>query len=174
MKHLYVSLLFVFAINLPALADESVDAPAAESSDAVKAIEAFKFPPWPEAEAADMPESDFVPPPPGPYMSNALSVVGSGFDSGPAPQLEPTDSVFFKPDMAWPERRFAQPPERWMPKDGYHYVPEDAVRQTPLARHYNQPYGYSGAPRYMQPAYGWGPAQPRLDGRYAQPPRSGY
>jgi hypothetical protein len=158
--------LIVFAVNFPALAEE----PAGAIDDAVKATETFKFPPWPDAEAAGMPDSDFVPPPPGPYMSNALSAIGHGFDSGSAPNPEQTDSVFFKPDMAWPERRFAQPPERWMPKDGYHYAPAEEAKQTPLTRHYNQPYGYSRAPRYMQPPYGWGPS----DGRYAPPPGSGY
>ena len=170
MKYLYISLLFAFAINLQAQAEESV----AENTDVVESATTFKFPPWPEAAASGLPDSDFVPPPPGPYMSSALSAVGNGFDLGSAPRSEPAEAAIVKPDMAWPERRFAPPPERWIPENGYHYAPADEVKPSPLARQPRQ--AYPRAPQYMQPPYGWGPApaQPWADGRYTPPPGSGY
>jgi hypothetical protein len=171
MKHIYACALIVLVMNLPAAAEET----SAEQQAVADGSQVTQFPPWPETQASPIPEDDFVPPPPGPYMSNALSAVANGFDGGSAPQLTPNDSGFFKPDMPWPERRFAPNPERWMPKDGYHYAPPDAAVKSPLARHRAQPYGYpGGAPQYMQPPYGWGPAQPWNDGRYAPPPGSGY
>lgn len=97
----------------------------------------YNFPRWPErkVERREM----VPPPPPGPYMSSALTLTGSGADSSPFTR-EPSSArpatrsgasmSTFSPDIPWPS--ISQSPNRWQPENGYHYV-------QPQVK--NQPYG---------------------------------
>ncbi len=88
-------------------------------------------PEWRENVAS---RSDIVPPPPpGPYMSTALTPMPGVYEAESGIEqyvgTEMTNSPFFMPDMQWPEDN-RQPPLRWMPVHGqYQYVPEEVLEQ---------------------------------------------
>ena len=97
--------------------------PDAEASDSRQAQLPPAYPEWPERfrQADTMP-----PPPPGPYMSSALSQIDT-FPSGGRARGEyregRSESPFFRPEMPWPEGR--DRPQRWMPEEGeYNFAPE--------------------------------------------------
>lgn len=123
------------------------------------------YPEWPQRSI----RSEVVPlPPPGPYMSTAMS----GIDAFPANTGGLRDdygeqqmrSPFFTADMPWPETPKRARPEAWMPESGeYHFVPEEVVHQlespAPSIRQERQRYqpypGYPPAPPVRQPYYGY-------------------
>ena len=103
----------------------------------------FKFPAWPERQQLN--RQTVPPPPPGPYMSSALSdfsVKGPSFAintdrdelNQPVSRVDPSNVPMetFSPDRPWPEqhadkkhKRDCPPacsPGRWMPENGYQYV----------------------------------------------------
>lgn len=110
----------------------------------------FKFPAWPERKQSNR---DLVPPPPpGPYMSSALSdfsVKGPSFGlshekhelNQPVPRVDPSNVPMetFSPDRPWPEQHAYKKhkndcpptcsPSRWMPENGYQYVKPDVTNK---------------------------------------------
>ena len=113
----------------------------------------YKFPDWPERK---QPNRQMVPPPPpGPYMSSALSdfsVRGPSFGSNPdmsesnkpVSKVDPSNVPMetFSPDRPWlddaykkhkynPDCPPACSPQRWMPENGYQYAPLVEKRSYP-------------------------------------------
>lgn len=171
MKWFSACALILFVSQYQTVVAETTD----ETSDSAQEPAQMKFPSWPERHRHYIPDTDFVPPPPGPYMSNALSAIANGFgEEGAA--ARPSDEEFFKPDMSWPERRFAPPPTRWMPEEGYRFAPPDAATtQTPLAKQgMSQNPVNPGYSQMRPPYYGWGPRQPQGVGQYYAPPQNGH
>jgi hypothetical protein len=109
--------------------------------------------------------SDMLPPPPpGPYMSTALTPMPgiyepeSGVEQSTGAEM--ADSPFFKTNMQWPEDN-RQPPRRWMPEQGqYQYVPEEVLeQQKQLDTGYRRNYLPTRAWReYARPVYHSQPA----------------
>ena len=104
------------------------------------------------------------PPPPGPYMSTALTPMPgiyepeSGIEHSTGAEM--ANSPFFKSDMQWPEDN-RQPPRRWMPEHGqYQYVTEEVLeQQKQLHTGYRRNYLPTQAWReYARPAYHSQPA----------------
>lgn len=116
----------------------------------------YKFPQWPDRE--QLVKERVPPPPPGPYMSTALSdftVKGAVFkldiekyESGrelrpgsnhKAQQAESKSDLagkqamdVFSPDRPWPKSSgsgSAYTPDRWLPENGYRFVSPEAYRQ---------------------------------------------
>lgn len=123
------------------------------------------YPEWPERSIRS---ALIPPPPPGPYMSSALSdrdvfpSDSSGLRNEKSDQQGRT--TFFEADMPWPETPERPRPEAWIPESGeYRFVPEEVVRQletpapsTRQERPRYQPYpGYPPAPPRRQPYYGY-------------------
>lgn len=107
------------------------------------------FPQWPERKVY-LHTAPVPPPPPGPYMSTALSNVGSGFPgAGNTPAVAPVRPAI-DPSAPWPVRQ--RPPQRWLPESGaYQFAPQD----TPS---YRAPGRFDGRgimpmlqPRYQRP-----------------------
>lgn len=102
---------------------ENTEAVNTEEVDSRQADLLPAYPGWPDRYR----RSDMIPPPPpGPYMSSALSRVNAFPDRGGLRneyregQME---SPFFRPEMPWPQERGR--PYRWIPKSGeYSYVPD--------------------------------------------------
>ena len=114
----------------------------------------FKFPAWPERQQSN--RSVIPPPPPGPYMSSALSdfsvsapAFGGNHDSyemnKPVFQSNPSDIPMqtFSPDRPWMDHAYrkhkynvecppACSPQRWMPENGYQYAPLVKKRSYPV------------------------------------------
>lgn len=123
---------------------------------------------WTGASTAIIPEwreqpairnEEIVPPPPGPYMSTALTPMPGVYESDSGYEqyagTEMAKSPFFMPDMKWPEDT-RQPPRRWMPEKGqYLYVSEEVLeQQKQLKSGYSRNYP-PALPRrtYARPVY---------------------
>ncbi|HEB82533.1 MAG TPA: hypothetical protein ENJ11_06695 [Gammaproteobacteria bacterium] len=103
------------------------------------------FPQWPGRE--QFRREIVPPPPPGPYMSSALSdvsVKGPAFSANRKPPVQTQASApaaggmqKFSPDRPWPDD--LRPTQRWKPENGYHYVapPVGSVQPTGV---YNRGY----------------------------------
>ena len=134
--------------ELPANVDGS-DAATKADAGLKSAVDAqpqdYKFPDWPERKQSN--RQMVPPPPPGPYMSSALSdysVRGPSFGSNPVssesnkpvsasdPSNVPIST--FSPDRPWIDHAYkkhkynadcppACSPQRWMPENGYQYAP---------------------------------------------------
>ena len=145
--------LLMFSALLQAESSDNAD-----SSDSAKAVDAgpgsavddrqrvFRFPDWPERPQLN--RREVPPPPPGPYMSSALSdlsVKGLSFgrdsdsdqENKPATESDPSNIPMetFSPDWPWPDNAYKKhkhdcapncpvngSPTRWMPENGYQYV----------------------------------------------------
>lgn len=108
------------------------------------------FPPWPERQQVN--KERVPPPPPGPYMSLALtdfSVNQSSFGRDlKQSEIEPESSNMpmetFSPDIPWPEEAHQHhhnlgPTKRWVPENGYHYVkPQVKKKPYPAAPYSTQ------------------------------------
>ncbi len=123
------------------------------------------YPEWPERSF----RTEFVPPPPpGPYMSSAMSGVhefpdnrGGLRNEFSEPQIE---SPFFSADMPWPDTPERDRPRAWLPESGeYRYVPDEIVReleqQPPVSRGdfpVRQPFPrFPPPPPVRQPYFGY-------------------
>lgn len=114
-------------------------------------------PEWREYAASSR---DIVPPPPpGPYMSTALTPMPgvyqpeSGIEQNAGTEM--ANSPFFKPDMQWPKDQ-RQQTKRWMPEKGqYQYVPEEVLeQQKQLESGYSRSNPSMHSRRaYMRPVY---------------------
>ena len=113
------------------------------------------YPEWPER----IMRTDRIPlPPPGPYMSSAMSDIDAfPSDTGGLRNNfsdQQMQSSFFSADMPWPETPERDRPELWMPESGeYRFVPEDVVRQleTPTNHRGSQQPVYQPYPRFPPP-----------------------
>jgi hypothetical protein len=105
----------------------------------------FFFPRWPERH--EVRRERIPPPPPGPYMSSALT--GDSIEEPSFSQRNRHEMMFesnsasvetFSPDAPWPSN--FDSPHRWKPEDGYNYVKPQAEQQP-----------YSVRPPYYNYAY---------------------
>ena len=99
------------------------------------------------------------PPPPGPYMSLALSdAKRHNFQRGadkPVTGFETSDAPIetFSPDVPWPGN--TREPNPWMPEQGYRFVQPSAMQKLNQMQPYavpNTPYG-NYSPGYNTPYY---------------------
>lgn len=131
----------------------------------------YVFPRWPESRQMNRREQ-IPPPPPGPYMSTALSdfsIKGPSFGNG---MYDPTASSgstqvkaeTFSPDVPWPDN-LRDAPNHWKPSTGYRFV-------SPDTRSRRSGYPDASGRRYSPPAYGYRPKMPvrRDGGVYPSPP----
>jgi hypothetical protein len=132
------------------------------------------IPEWRENVAI---RNDIVPPPPpGPYMSTALTPMPGVYEpeSGIEQNVgtEMANSPFFMPDMHWPDEN-RQPPRRWMPVQGeYQYVPEEVLeQQRQLDTGYTRSYPPIQQPRRAATARPVNHSQPVVE---RQPAYRGY
>ncbi|MBT8129400.1 MAG: hypothetical protein KJP10_05365 [Gammaproteobacteria bacterium] len=113
------------------------------------------YPEWPTRIV----RTDRIPlPPPGPYMSSAMSDIdafpsNTGGISNDRSEQHMQSSPFSK-DTPWPETPERDRPELWVPESGeYRFVTEDVVRQleTQTNSRGSQPPLYQPYPRYPPP-----------------------
>jgi hypothetical protein len=123
------------------------------------------YPEWPDRFS----RTEIIPlPPPGPYMSSALSDVAAfPADSGGLRdefRQGQMRSPFFEADMPWPEIPERARPEPWIPENGeYHFVPEEVVRELESPIYDRRPEfprfqsypGYPPPPPVRRPYYGY-------------------
>lgn len=153
---------------------------------------------WPVAHVK---KEGVPPPPPGPYISSALSEMNQPFSSnttrnsqsmaGTGSQHSP--SPLLRPDMPWPVKRF--PPKMWRPEGGANYAPDVMLAPPVLNRppfvnrmpappmRYSRPYypPYTNYPGHFVPSGMYGPYMNRPYMNQQQPmwkpfaiPRSNY
>ena len=116
-----------------ATAGSTNTAQAVEQKDAsANDRQPYIFPGWPAKREAK--QERVPPPPPGPYMSSALSgasfsspvfehddsSAGSGSAMVPQEQAKPMQK--FSPDTPWPNSNMGHSPQRWKPENGYSFV----------------------------------------------------
>jgi len=163
LEHSKAVMLLTLLMFSPFLQAESSD--NADASDSAAKAEAgaestadqtrdFKFPAWPERKQSN--RDQVPPPPPGPYMSSALSdfsVKGPSFGlnpekhelNQPLPRVDPSNVPMetFSPDRPWLDHAYRKhvhssacpptcTPGRWMPENGYQYVPLVKKRLLPV------------------------------------------
>lgn len=131
-------------VSLAATEEQSPAKPGADmaASAKVEPVVHNHYPNWPQRQQAQVRSVIVPPPPPGPYMSTALSnssVSGGSLTrpynmrpsmsqgARPASQhkhpSKPMD--MFSPDRPWPKDLRSQgnaPATKWMPEHGYHYI----------------------------------------------------
>ena len=121
------------------------------------------YPEWPERFRH---EDTMPPPPPGPYMSSALSRMDA-FPSGGRMRDEfresMSESPFFRPEMPWPEGR--DRPQRWMPEEGeYNFAPDGLEEELEAKMRTHEP----------PPAPAWRQTYPQRPPMQRPPIRPGY
>lgn len=116
----------------------------------------FFFPRWPERH--EVRRERIPPPPPGPYMSSALT--GDSIEEPSFSQRNRQEMKFesssaltetFSPDAPWPSN--FDSPHRWEPEEGYHYVkPQSEQRPYSVqAPYYNYSYPVRNWPAVNPP-----------------------
>lgn len=145
------------------------DAQSQDKQAATGMRQEFSFPDWPKRQQTA--RETVPPPPPGPYMSSALSdysVKAPSFGRNPdnyeqqrsanRPRSSVVPMDMFSPDVPWPDnlrqakhKHKHQSPNRWMPENGYQYVnthkmaPRSNNQQPPVqVRQQNQKRQYRG------------------------------
>lgn len=138
---------------------ETSEAPATTEAVTPHRDAGYVFPRWPESTA---PKRERVPsPPPGPYMSTALtgfSIDGPSFRAAddsrshrrsmPGAEEAAADIQSFSSDTPWPDSPASNnntPVKRWMPEKGYQYVDQSE---------------HSGSAYYVPPHYMYGYQRP--------------
>ncbi|MBE9563685.1 MAG: hypothetical protein IMF17_00470 [Proteobacteria bacterium] len=146
------------------------------------------FPQWQQRQRVD--KEIIPPPPPGPYMSSALSdysVKGPSFGRNYNKPVYRHDPSFvpmdmFSPDIPWPNNLRGNKnsnANRWMPKNGYRYVQPQPIKQTAprgdkrqqrnmntgpqYPGNYNMPNMNMNGSRWM-PSMGYTPRGPNYNG----------
>lgn len=157
LKKLNKTGLVAFLLTQPVALHAEIGAPGRDVEDKY----ADDSSQWPERMRMD--REIIPPPPPGPYMSLALSNAkhhsfkrdldkpGSGFETADTPMET------FSPDIPWPDN--VREPNPWVPKDGYRFVQPSALQNLNQAQPYvmpNTPYGYY-SPGYRYPYYQYQP-----------------
>ena len=168
-RGLFIALAMLFAF--PVTAAESVVNNENNAFVLVADAEVM-YEPWPDAPPIQT-RKPIVPPPPGPYISSALSDLTPSFTNNSAADaisdqgkggLGGLDGVPpLKPNVEWSSK--LPTPEIWVPENGFKYAPSMGQNRANNARppvfmnhpmRFNNPvYGY-GQPAYSygQPAYG--------------------
>jgi len=160
-------------------ADDSTTAEPVVVSDnaeqSTSELSTQRYPRWPERKQV---HRDMVPPPPpGPYMSSALSdfsVKGQTFRSTPdretmrasTANLDPYNISMdaFSPDRPWPKSLRGNTnkpaPGRWKPDNGYQYVTPSSNAVSPgrisnknAYRGSQNNYGYNSGPGFTMPGF---------------------
>ena len=123
---------------------------AAEQKVSEQQSPTYHFPQWPQRKQVK--KEMAPPPPPGPYMSTALSgnsIKAPSFSNQTKKRSMRFDSSnismdTFSPDVPWPKNMTAPSPSRWMPDNGYQYVQPQAMKNRQQAapaqvnpHHYN-------------------------------------
>ena len=101
---------------------------ASEQKTSEEPSSVYHFPQWPQRKQVK--KERVPPPPPGPYMSTALSgnsIKAPSFSNrakkpGMRFGSSNTSMDTFSPDIPWPKSLTAPSPSRWMPDNGYQYV----------------------------------------------------
>ena len=128
---------------------------------------AYAFPRWPERNNQRKAER-VPPPPPGPYMSSAMTLDGSAAENSPfardrrsasVPAGSSVSRTKFSPETPWPSN--SNSPHRWKPETGYRYVRPQVDNQVYPAAASDYRYGYrypvmSPAGPVRQSVYGTG------------------
>ncbi len=160
-----VALLTVL-LTQPMLVQAQAPEVAAEGSSSEQQ-RTYYLPRWPEQRKVL--KERVPPPPPGPYMSSALSgssVDGLSFASAnkPAVKFESPGSPMeaFSPDIPWHSN--SKSPSRWKPENGYSYVKPPVQKQPYPTLPYNMPPNYNYG--YSAPVMNWpGTARPNAYAR---------
>jgi len=155
--------ILVSSLTFPFMVQAQVSAPdaASEQKASEKKKPVYHFPQWPNRKQV---KREMVPPPPpGPYMSTALS--GRSFKAPSfSNQTNKPNMTFdssnvsldtFSPDVLWPTN--IEPPSRWMPENGYRFVQPQAANNSQQAAPGNNQYGY----RPQGPQMNWSDNQYR-------------
>jgi len=136
---------------------------AVSANSAAPVAQTFQFPAWPQR--SQFQKEVIPPPPPGPYMSTALSdnsvkprSFGMDFQQYEGPRqgnhnIFATPMDMFSPDIAWPDLRPGKKGgyQRWVPENGYQYrEPAAAVNRVQ-----NKP-SYYNSGQYKQKQYSQG------------------
>jgi hypothetical protein len=165
---------YVFALLLThsvVIQAQETDVPAAAAGTGAQTQEmavsdngqqrGYFFPRWPERHEAR--RERIPPPPPGPYMSSALT--GNSIEEPSFAQQNRHEMKFessssqaetFSPDAPWPSN--FDSPHRWEPEDGYRYVKPQSEQRPYSVR----------SPYYTYPVRNWPAANP------APMPNAGY
>jgi len=118
----------------------------------------YIFPSWPAKR--EVKHERVPPPPPGPYMSSALSGASfsgsasrhddssAGSRSAMLPQAQVKPMQKFSPDAPWPNSNMGHSPQRWKPENGYNFVNPAKIMPNP-----NMPPNYYYGNRY--PVMNW-------------------
>lgn len=119
------------------------------------------FPGWPERQQTDR-KSKIPPPPPGPYMSTALSIQsirGASFEKNRDNNSErravakDDSNDRFSPDRPWPSN--LRSPSRWKPENGYQFVGDQMKNKVYTSsmnnRHPTREVGYHSDARMSHP-----------------------
>ncbi len=150
--------LVLLMMPMPAQASDAEvtanEAEAAVTSASEDKQRAFSFPRWPQSRQINR---ERIPlPPPGPYMSSALSdftFKDSTFDrdwDGYASRTDSPDIPMdkFSPDIPWPSQ--AKSPARWRPDSGYRFIEPPTEKKPyqamPSKSSSNNYYGYKRRP----------------------------
>ncbi len=155
-------LLLVLLMSGLAVSAETPDITMGGSTGSVDAPQLpYGFPAWPKRP--QFKKEVVPPPPPGPYMSSALSDYSfkrPSFEDKlfQREQVQPVDRnstnnsfMVFSPDVPWPDLRQGevQRNNRWMPENGYQYVKPatDAVSAQQNANGYDNRAGHEQRPK---------------------------
>jgi len=153
-KLVLLTLLLAQPVFVQAQASENVAGDTAVKQDASseRPQRSYYLPRWPERHKQ---QNDVLPPPPpGPYMSTALTGSPAKWSSS-APgsstvRMEPPSLPMqaFSPDTPWPSNSTS--PDRWKPANGYSYV-KPPVKSFHRASPRSMPTNYS----YRAPTMNW-------------------
>ncbi len=151
--------MLTFSFMVQAQVIESVPEVASEQMSSEQASETkqpvFHFPQWPNRKQV---KKEIVPPPPpGPYMSSALSghsIKAPSFShrfNKPRMAFDSSNVSMdtFSPDIPWPTN--LSPPSRWMPENGYQYVQPQVSKNRQQTAPINNQNGY----RPQSPQMNW-------------------
>lgn len=163
-----VLLLCLWTFSSIIQAESAVNVDKQEVADDVQ-HRVYDFPKWPDK--GPIRRERVPPPPPGPYMSSALSnysFEGPSFASKLSDSEEP-DVPFDKSDMTlqafsqdvpWPSNVSA--PNRWEPQNGYQYVEPGVVNRhyqvAPQDSYSNYNFGYGRNSVMTRPGTAWMPS----------------
>ncbi len=160
--------LFILLLTQSMLVQAQAPEIAAEGSSSERQ-RTYYLTRWPEQRKVPVTKERVPPPPPGPYMSSALSGSSvNGFSFAPANKpavkfASPGSPMgAFSPDTPW--RSNSKLPSRWEPENGYSYVKPPVKKQSYPRLPYNMPPNYNYG--YRAPVMNWpGTARPNTYAR---------
>jgi len=148
--------LLACSFMVQAQVSESAPETASEQKVSEGKQAVYHFPKWPNRKHVK--RKMVPPPPPGPYMSTALSgksLKAPSFSSRANKPNMAFDSSkvsmnTFSPDVDWPTN--LRPPTRWVPENGYQYVQPQATNNRRHAAPQKNQYRYR---RQQGPQMNW-------------------